>query len=201
MPYYPNVPAPTQRINDSQPQIQQNFQAIQTGFSVDHVPFGTVGVTEGKHNKVTLRNLAAPAFAAGEVGLYNNGIELYVKKAAGVGVPMTRKVFTVGTNGYTYLPSGLVMKFGVTQSILSNLYPGPAMASRAIIDLNAVGPAYTQTPFVSATGSYTNTITPPIPVGTTQENTCVVYQVEPNLLVVATYLNLKQVSWFAIGPV
>ena len=200
MPYYPNVPAATQQINNSQPQIQANFQEIQTGFSVDHVPYGTGGATEGFHRKISIPVWPAgplPVFPAGTIGLYNRvhagSNQLYVKTGAAAAIPMTEQAFTAGTNGYTYLPSGLVMKFGTQKSI--------GIPSRAIINLNGIGPNYAQTPFVNATGGYSDTIIPPIPGGTTNLNTCVIYSVTAAQLIVATYLENFMISWFAIGPV
>jgi hypothetical protein len=126
MAYSANIPQPTDLLSQSQPLILGNFQAIQTGFDIDHVSFDASG--EGKHKKVSLPPQSpAPTFDAGDVGLYSflspvtAKNELYINKTNQVTVkqiPATASILSVtsapanGASGWTYLPSGILIKWG-----------------------------------------------------------------------------------------
>lgn len=128
--YLGNIPAATDELSVSQGQIQQNFTSIQSFVDVNHADFTSTDA--GKHIFVTLTSQGAipPAgsgFLANEVGLYNavtNGQqELFINKTT-TGVPTTYNIpctqSTLSTNaapaslsrGFTYLPSGIIMKWG-----------------------------------------------------------------------------------------
>lgn len=123
MPYQANIPQPNDPLNQSQGDILGNFQAIDTLVSVDHATFGSA--SEGKHNKISFPvQGAAPAFLAGEVGIYNllsivTGVnELYIVNSAGGLGSITSSIISTNavpgnnTAGWTYLPSGLLLKWG-----------------------------------------------------------------------------------------
>ena len=130
MPYNPNIPQPTDQLNQSQDDILQNFQAISTILNINHVDFGAAD--QGKHKWVTLPSQGAipPAgsgFAAGELGIYNatnattTKSELYINKtnqATVVQVPSTASILSINsapaslTGGWTYLPSGFLLRTG-----------------------------------------------------------------------------------------
>src|ERR1700693_934013 len=101
--YNPNIPKPTDDPSVSQNDLLLNFGALQALIDVDHVDFAVAGA--GKHNKVTLPLQAvAPAFAAGENGVYNllpvagalTGVdEIYLRKqisTGGTNIPMTASI-------------------------------------------------------------------------------------------------------------
>lgn len=158
MPYTPNTPNANDRINDTQPLILDNFQTISTVFQVNHVDFNTAG-DAGKHAVVKFVSQGTfgvndpAAFGATEVGLYNlqyNGVpELFVRKANAVPGPTTSFPITASSfrpapdpqRGWTFLPSGLVMKFGFIATAGNN----------AAVALNGLGPNFTKTPFVQVT--------------------------------------------------
>lgn len=114
-----DVPLTGQTLNTTRPLIRANFQTIDSAFLVDHVDYNTVGA--GKHEKVTfVPNASVKTFAAGEIGLFNDTSalttrpEIFLQRdATGVGVlyPMTGYVLS-GTQGWTYLPSGILMIWG-----------------------------------------------------------------------------------------
>lgn len=121
---YNDTPLANQRIKDTQAPIRENFQTIQTSFSVDHAPIQS-GANEGKHNKISMPvQGAAPAFAAGEVGLFNKlpaapfpltgRNELFIHSASGVDSLVTARADSalVPLHGYSYLPSGILLKWG-----------------------------------------------------------------------------------------
>jgi len=124
--YNANVPQSTDLLSQSQSDLLNNFIAIQTLIDVNHVDFASGD--QGKHKFITFPvQSPAPTFAAGEEGLYNflNATtvqnELYVHKQTGattVEIPFTASILStnsapiVNSGGWTYLPSGILMKFG-----------------------------------------------------------------------------------------
>jgi hypothetical protein len=121
------LPVAGQSLNVTRDPIRNNFQLIQNAFGgiADHIDLGIAD--QGKHAKVTLPVQAiAPAFIAGEEGLYNLNIvgignELFVHKQINGGtndIPFTQSILstnatpTTGTQAYTYLPSGIILAWG-----------------------------------------------------------------------------------------
>src|SRR5947207_8562880 len=112
---YNNVPLANQRISDTQPLIQSNFQQIQTAISVNHVPIADVSGNQGKHNFVTFVPQApSPVFVGTDEGMYSvtavvsptiTGPEIFLKKfynsgASNFDVPFTAS-FISNTNPTT----------------------------------------------------------------------------------------------------
>lgn len=130
MAYNQNIPQPGDQLSQSQADLLANFQALQTLIDVNHEDFASAD--QGKHKWVTLTQQSAipptgSAFGASEIGLYNavNSVtsknELYVKKVnqvTTVQIPATASILSTssapiaGSNGWTYLPSGLLLKWG-----------------------------------------------------------------------------------------
>ncbi len=120
-----NVPLNGQSLAYTKPLVNANFSTIDTTFSVDHVAYNTSG--GGKHNKVTFPvQGSAPAFAAGDNGLYSflyattakNEEFIHKQTFAGTSdIPFTASILStatpaLNTGGWSYLPSGLLLKFG-----------------------------------------------------------------------------------------
>lgn len=162
MPYQANIPQPNNRIKDSQSDILQNFQAIDTVFAEDHEPFNSAD--EGKHVSVRLTAQSpAPSFGATEVGIYNATYnnntsirnEVFVHKktsSSSINVPMTASILsqngTVGTNaaGWTYLPSGILMHWGsASGSGFVNVATNPNFPAFAQVFTVQVSPAQSGT--------------------------------------------------------
>lgn len=139
MAYNPNIPQPTDLLSQSQQDILNNFQALQTLVDVNHVDFASAD--QGKHKWVTFPSQGAipPAgagFTGTELGLYNavyattTKQELFVNKtnqATVVQVPLTASLLSTNSappsnNGmWTYLPSGIILKSGYAQGTYSGL--------------------------------------------------------------------------------
>ena len=130
--YNQNTPLASQSIASTQPLINQNFVGINTWTAIDHEEFGSVDA--GKHKKVTLiAQSPAPSFTGTELGVYNfvnpttTKNELYVTKYNNnvlTDIPITASSFNNApggqTNGYSYLPSGLILKWGLQNVSLSS---------------------------------------------------------------------------------
>ena len=118
MAYNPNVPDPaSQRFKDSQPLILGNFQDIGTGFNLNHVAFNN-GVDTGKHKFLQMPvQASAPTTNATEMGLYTKTStrtlqpEMFVRRQTN-GTEIEFTGCLAATNGWTILPSGILLKWG-----------------------------------------------------------------------------------------
>lgn len=167
MAYNNNIPQPTDLISVSQGDLLNNFQAIQTLIGVNHVNFNTSD--QGKHMWVTFPQQGAipPAgsgFLSTELGVYNavnattTQNELYINKtnqATVVQVPMTASILSnnstppytlnYGGQGWSYLPSGIIIKWGFVTSATGN----------TLVDFTGLGQTYTALLSVQLTPQYT----------------------------------------------
>lgn len=120
--YTPNIPQPSDDPSVSQNQILENFQTLDTAFSQDHGAYNSA--TEGLHHQVTfpVGPLAGQPFTylAGEIGLQSldqaptSRPDIWLTRGAGTAFPATG-YSTGGTNvanGWTYLPSGVLLAWG-----------------------------------------------------------------------------------------
>lgn len=111
------VPQANQTLAQTQNPILQNFATINAGFLVNHIELGTAGA--GKHKFLQLPEIAAPATALDEAGFYANVgatsavTELYFRRENnGASIPMTEMRALSATDGWTYLPSGIILQWG-----------------------------------------------------------------------------------------
>ncbi len=136
MSYNQNIPQPTDQLKNSQPQILANFAALNP-FGNGYADFPLQGAT--------------PTFGVGDTGLYtiNNANttqnEMYIHKASNgtfVNVPMTASKMSNNaaaacTSGWSYLPSGLLVKWGYMQA-------PSAIIFGVTVNTTSGGPNFTQ---------------------------------------------------------
>ncbi len=114
--YSPNIPQPPDILSDSQDDILQNFQQINTVFAQNHIPFEAAG--QGKHKEVTLPELVAPTpTLIDEANIYSQLSALtgetelfWQRENNGTRIEWTGLLAT--GNGWTRLPSGILLKWG-----------------------------------------------------------------------------------------
>ena len=143
--YTKDVPQGTQKQSVTQAPIQSNFQAIKELVEIDHEAFNLAN-NVGKHKRVSLQVQApAPTFdiPAKDVGLYNflnpttTKNELYVHRQTNnspAEVPFTASKMSNTTmnscvNGWSYLPSGLLIKWGEVVAPADVVAIAPAVVS------------------------------------------------------------------------
>jgi hypothetical protein len=116
-PWNQNIPQPTDQISDSQNDLLNNFQSINTLINVNHVTFDDPN--QGKHFFVEMpQQAAASVTAAGEVGLqclasaYGAGAPTLVYLPQSAGTPIEMTSANIATQGWSFLPSGVLVKWG-----------------------------------------------------------------------------------------
>lgn len=154
MAYDGTIPNSTDLISVSQPQIQANFAAIEALIDVNHEDFASANI--GKHKFVTFPVQAStPATVAGDVALFSaasvltGNNELYFQKDTGN--PLDIVPFTASdpaVTGWTYLPSGILMKWGTLSGNGDATFSFPVAASIPVF--TAVYSAQVTTSFLSA---------------------------------------------------
>jgi len=113
--FQPNIPQPGDLISVSQNDILQNFQALDTSWSVNHVDFNAVN--DGKHKFVEMPNQGSdPSGAATQFTLFSKlaagNSELHYKRdASGSSYQLTSGNPSPVASGYTFLPGGLLMQW------------------------------------------------------------------------------------------
>lgn len=124
MPYYSNIPQSTDYINDSQSQILANFTAL--------APWGN------GYGQFTLQG-TAPTFAAGVNGIYTllnatttaNELYIHLQRIGAANAPadipftaskMSNTAMANCDSGWSYLPSGLLIKWGVRAISTASTY-------------------------------------------------------------------------------
>lgn len=137
------IPQANDLLSISQGQLLNNFGAIQSLIQTDHTDFPSGTATAGQHDRVSFTVQTSPPaqnlpnranWVAGQVGMYSalngttNQNELYINKtnqATVKQIPATASVLSItsapGNNiaGWTYLPSGILIKWGST-GVLTN---------------------------------------------------------------------------------
>lgn len=197
MSYNANIPQPTDIPANSQPQLLANFTGINTLINVNHVGFDLAD--QGKHKWVSYPDQIAtnPSTLATEVATYcitsadSGNLELTFRRPSdGAIIPMTATGGT--TNGWTMLPSGLLMKWAVG-----------AGSGAFTINANAFGKAFTNILFAQVSNADTSyntayvygTRTAPVFPATTTTSISIVCMARSstNTPIAANY------SWIAIG--
>lgn len=132
MAYNNNIPQPTQTLSRSQGDLLGNFQEIDNWVQTDHVGLnGTVD--QGKHKTARfVDQTALPGFGPTDTAFFNaqpnnlgglaiNKQEMHIHAENNSGfysIPFTASILSENTpannaEGWTYLPSGIIMKWGV----------------------------------------------------------------------------------------
>lgn len=145
MAYNQNIPAATDLLSISQGDIQANFQSLYATILANHASFSP-NADFGKHTMVQLVPRAAAL--AGNPGFWANSgsaNDIMIRNNAGNDINITTRGFTLNTNGYTYLPSGLLLKFGMaTTALAGGIYT-------KTVNMDAIAAHYSQRPFLQIT--------------------------------------------------
>jgi len=135
IPYVPNIPAATDIISNSQPQLQTNNNGLNTWTGVDHLNFADGNA--GMHKWLEFPNNGTiPTLIAGKLDIFpllNNNVppiapvpvpaafrttrtEVFIQPAATIAGVLGNAYPLTATsplaNGFAYLPSGLIMQWG-----------------------------------------------------------------------------------------
>ena len=97
--------------------VQANFAATETYIARDHVSFDANSADSGKHKAIRLTEQTAPTTLVNELGLYAKDTgshpDLFVRReSSGTEIQMTVGDPTAAATGQTFLPGGIIMKWG-----------------------------------------------------------------------------------------
>ncbi len=127
--YQPNIPTGTVNLDQDYLSIQGNFQQLETTYGVDHLPFTNGTAQLGYHKEVHLVPMSTPAPTTGYGQLFNATINdglntdqtLYFLTGGGLLQQLTRNfVRSAAQTGYTFLPGGLILMWGLATGIPAN---------------------------------------------------------------------------------
>lgn len=171
-----NVPLSGQTLAGTRVPINTNFQLINNAFLVDHVEYNIAN--QGMHAQVQLTLKPAGAVVLTPTnGFFSQNYatttkdELFVQAAAGAGTaqyPMTASVLSANPTaadsspGWTFLPSGILMKWGTATitsggTAVSLAATGPAFGAVFAIEMTPTGSVNPSSNTISAftTASFT----------------------------------------------
>lgn len=135
--YQPNIPTGTVDLDQDYLNLRGNFQQLNIAYGVDHVPFSdTSGVPptgiSGMHNIIHMRSNSTPAaltavgqlFSANINDTFDTDTVLYFLTGDGKLLQLTSNVQPQrNTNGYTFLPGGILMQWGIATIVASGTTP------------------------------------------------------------------------------
>lgn len=116
MAYNENIPQAADNPSQSQAQILDNFQEISTAFNLNHGNFNAGD--QGKHSFLQMPEQgSAPATSANEAAIFSQessltGVTELVFRRESNGDEIEFTGFLGAANGWTRLPSGLLLKWG-----------------------------------------------------------------------------------------
>jgi hypothetical protein len=124
MTYQPGIPTGTVPLNQDYLNIQGNFTSLNTQWQVDHVPLTTTGGSppNGYHTQVHLVPQSTPLATSGYGQVYSNTVNdgintdqtLFFLTGGNRNLQLTRNFVPVSaSNGYTFLPGGLILQWGL----------------------------------------------------------------------------------------
>lgn len=143
MTYQPNIPSAPDKISQSQVDLKQNFQQLDSRFGQDHVTYST-GTNSGLHKQVSIPDpLLGDPVVANPAGVF------YTKAVAGITEAFFRNQTTVTQltglpadvvgNGSVTFANGFIIKWGTMQpkpgDIVDNQFfffpdgPGPMVGN------------------------------------------------------------------------
>lgn len=117
MAYNPNIPQPTDKLSDSQANLLENFEQLNTYLNVNHTPIDGTS-NQGKHKFITLPNqTSSPGTLPTEAAIFSQQgttsltTELvWQRQNNGDSINFT-EFSNTATDGWTRLPSGILMKW------------------------------------------------------------------------------------------
>ena len=185
MTYSSTTPQSTDPINTTYTPIATNFSILDTTFNTDHVPpTDAVSANWGKHKQLTMQvSASAPAPSGTDSSWYSKTVsgvqQAFFKNAAGTETQLTG-IRSIGTNGYSLLPGGVIMQWGIST------------ISGALTTVSF--------PLTFPTAVYSITMTP-LKTGSSQNNTQTIQTVTTSSFKYnfATGTGVTQLYWMAIG--
>ena len=114
--YIPNIPLSTEKPSISQPKITDNFQALDQIFGQNHVKYSAAS-NNGYHTAAQFTTSIADPTTTNIGAIYTKTVsgnpELFWKQTTAPAIQMTSGSPNSNANGYTFLPGGMLMQWGI----------------------------------------------------------------------------------------
>lgn len=138
--YTPGIPNGPNNPSDDQPNMKDNNDSNLAIWNIDH--YGFVNPLGGWHKNIRLPQIAGNTdptavnpgngFPANAGQIYtrtiNGDLELFYESSAGVVNQLTAAIIpTPGVNGYTFLPGGILVQWGLVNFSTSPLLAGTVL--------------------------------------------------------------------------
>lgn len=131
MTFNPNIPTGLVKLSIDYLNIKNNFSASNTVFGVDHNTFSDTSPQKGYHKSIHIVPQATPAAVSGYGQLYSNtttdiNTDTALFWETGSTSPVRNVQLTMNfvpksnTNGFTFLPGGLILQWGTVSSAIKN---------------------------------------------------------------------------------
>lgn len=127
MAYQPNIPTGTVDLDVDYKNLQDNFQALDAYFGIDHVPYSIATPQSGYHKTAHLIPEAVDPVAVSGIGEvycktttdgFSTDEQLFYQSGSGLISALTRNFQPLAaSNGYTFLPGGLVIQWGIKTAV------------------------------------------------------------------------------------
>ena len=127
MTYDPNVPTGVVPLNIDYQNLQNNFQALDTVFAVDHVTYSNATPQRGYHTSIHMNPVSSggpvvpPAATPNYGQIFSESVNdnfstdttLYFLTGGNKLIQLTRNVQpSAAINGYTFFPGGIIFQWG-----------------------------------------------------------------------------------------
>lgn len=143
--YTNSIPAGSDIPSQSQPDLQTNCTSVNSILNVDMYTFNDNN--GGYHRKTTYVDQASnPGSSASQVVEFakstSGSSELFIQRdGVATAIQLTRGTPSVGANGYTFLPGGLLLQWGTvtTSGLGAATFTFPVAFSSAVYSVTATG--------------------------------------------------------------
>lgn len=116
MSFTAGMPESGSSLGNTRTKFVNNFSTIRTAIQANHENISNAGA--GKHRFIQLMNVSPGTTSATELGLFNGtNNRLFLRpESNGNTIQMSGINPVSATNGYTFLPGGILMQWGTTAS-------------------------------------------------------------------------------------
>jgi hypothetical protein len=133
MPFNPNIPQPNDLLSNSQQDLLNNNQALNTSFGIDHYTFDDLTINNGRHKDIHLvKRVGNPVATTDTVTIFSKDYtpdttgavtdtQLFLETANGIISQLTGKLsgLTSPSDGWNWV-GGILLQWGIVSQAFSS---------------------------------------------------------------------------------